>query len=79
MLKGVFLDLSGVLYEGRSPLPGAVDAVRQLQSSDLVLRFVTNSARKNRQQLLNDLSAMGFALRPEQLFSAPMATADWLR
>lgn len=79
MLQGVFLDLSGVLYEGKTALPGAVDAVRRLQSSDLVLRFVTNSARKNRQQLLNDLSAMGFALRPEQLFSAPMAAADWLR
>ncbi|MBQ0753021.1 MAG: HAD-IIA family hydrolase [Gammaproteobacteria bacterium] len=79
MLKGVFLDLSGVLYEGQTPLPGAVDAVRRLQSSDLVLRFVTNSARKNRHQLLDDLSAMGFALRPEQLFSAPLATADWIR
>jgi HAD superfamily hydrolase (TIGR01458 family) len=79
MLEGVFLDLSGVLYEGHTPLLGAVDAVRRLQSSDLVLRFVTNSARKNRQQLLNDLAAMGFAVRPEQLFSAPMATADWLR
>ena len=79
MLRGLFLDLSGVLYEGSQPLPGAVDAVRQLQQSSLQLRFVTNTARKNRQQILADLAVMGFAIEPEQLFTAPAAAASWVR
>lgn len=79
MLRGLFLDLSGVLYEGSQPLPGAVDAVRQLQQSSLQLRFVTNTSRKNRQQILADLAAMGFAIEPEQLFTAPAAAASWVR
>jgi HAD superfamily hydrolase (TIGR01458 family) len=79
MLRGLFLDLSGVLYEGSQPLPGAVDAVRQLQQSSLQLRFVTNTSRKNRRQILADLSAMGFAIEPEQLFTAPSAAASWVR
>lgn len=79
MLRGLFLDLSGVLYEGSQPLPGAVDAVRQLQQSSLQLRFVTNTSRKNRQQILADLAAMGFAIEPEQLFTAPAAAASWIR
>ena len=79
MLRGLFLDLSGVLYEGSQPLPGAVDAVRQLQQSSLQLRFVTNTSRKNRQQILADLAAMGFTIEPEQLFTAPAAAASWVR
>lgn len=79
MLKGVFLDLSGVLYEGPEPLPGAVDAVARLQASGLVLRFVTNTSRRGRQQLLADFDAMGFAIDPSQLVTAPSVTADWLR
>lgn len=79
MLRGLFLDLSGVLYEGSEPLPGAVDAVQQLQQSSLQLRFVTNTSRKNRQQILGDLAAMGFAIEPRQLFTAPAAAASWVR
>lgn len=79
MLRGLFLDLSGVLYEGSQPLPGAVDAVRRLQQSPLQLRFVTNTSRKNRQQILADLASMGFAIEPEQLFTAPAAAASWVR
>src|SRR5690606_3564011 len=79
MLKGVFLDLSGVLYEGPEPLPGAVDAVSRLQASGLVLRFVTNTSRRGRRQLLADFESMGFAIEPSQLVTAPSVTADWLR
>lgn len=79
MLRGLFLDLSGVLYEGSQPLPGAIDAVRQLQQSSLQLRFVTNTSRKNRQQILADLAAMGFTIEAGQLFTAPAAAASWVR
>ena len=79
MLKGVFLDLSGVLYEGPTPLPGAVDAVARLQASGLLLRFVTNTSRRGRRQLLADFDNMGFAIDQSQLVTAPSVTADWLR
>ncbi|KAF0809135.1 hypothetical protein A167_02049 [Alcanivorax sp. S71-1-4] len=41
MLKAVFLDLAGVLYEGRRAIPRAWEAVARLQASSLTLRFVT--------------------------------------
>ncbi|HET9679909.1 MAG TPA: TIGR01458 family HAD-type hydrolase [Gammaproteobacteria bacterium] len=79
MLKGLFIDLSGVLYEGDRAMPGAVEAVQRLQQSDMTLRFVTNTSRRNRQQLLDDLYRLGFELAPEQLISAPVAAARWLQ
>lgn len=78
-MKAVFLDLSGVLYEGTRPLPGALQAVERLQRSPLTLRFLTNTSRRNRHQILSDLHRMGFSLDPTQLFTAPAAAARWLK
>lgn len=79
MINGIFLDLSGVLYEGSNALAGAVNAVARLQDSPLTLRFLTNTSRRSRTQLLDDLAAMGFKLNASQLFTAPAAAASWLR
>ncbi|MCE9687634.1 TIGR01458 family HAD-type hydrolase [Shewanella sp. AS16] len=73
MFKAVFVDLSGVLYEGKRVLPGAVAAVNRLQQSPLTVRFVTNTSRMNRGQILHGLQEMGFSLESRQLFTAPDA------
>lgn len=78
-MQGVFLDLSGVLYEGTRSLPGALQAVTRLQASPLTLRFLTNTSRRSRNQILSDLNRMGFSLDPTQLFTAPAAAARWLK
>lgn len=79
MLRGLFLDLSGVLYGGDKALPGAVRAVERLQRSSLQLRFVTNTSRRNSQQVLADLHRLGFCVDAQQLFTAPAAAASWVR
>src|SRR5690606_23194198 len=79
MLNGIFLDLSGVLYEGSTPIPGSLEAVARLQAAPLTLRFLTNTSRRSRQQLLADLAGMAFQLDANQLFTAPAAAAGWLR
>ena len=78
VLKAVFLDLAGVLYEGRRAIPGAREAVARLQASSLTLRFVTNTSRRSRAQLLDDLAQLGFDIAPETLFTAPLAARQWL-
>ncbi|AJD48008.1 HAD family hydrolase [Isoalcanivorax pacificus W11-5] len=77
-LKAVFLDLAGVLYEGRRAIPGAQDAVARLQASPLTLRFVTNTSRRSRAQVLDDLAQLGFDIAPDTLFTAPLAARQWL-
>jgi HAD superfamily hydrolase (TIGR01458 family) len=78
MIKGLLLDLSGVLYDGDTPIPGAVEAVARAQSSGLELRFVTNTSQKTRAGLLQHLRALGFALEEKQLFTAVDAARQWL-
>jgi len=73
MFKAIFFDLSGVLYDGKKVIPGAVEAVLKAQQSELEVRFVTNTSRMSRTQILSGLQNMGFELSPEQLFTAPAA------
>lgn len=79
MLKALFIDLSGVLYEGSKVISGAVAAIKKARASQLQLRFVTNTSRKTRAQLLSDLKNLGFELQEEELFTAPIAVHAWLQ
>ena len=78
-LKAVCLDLSGVLYQGPTALPGAREALEILRSSGLPLRFVTNTSQRNRLQILSDLEALTLDIHPSELFTAPQAAHDYLK
>lgn len=73
LIKGVLLDLSGVLYVDREPLPGALNAMQRLQQSGLPIRFVTNTTRSPRRAILSRLADMGFSIADDALFTAPQA------
>lgn len=79
MIKGVLLDLCGVLYVGSRALPGALKAVAELERSGLAVRFVTNSSRSTRRLIWEKLTRMGFAIPPEHIYTAPMAVRRYLR
>lgn len=78
MIDGVLLDLSGVLYVGTTPLPRAPAALRRLQQSGLPLRFVTNTTRTPRTEIVQMLQQMGLPIDAAQLYTAPMAARDYL-
>jgi HAD superfamily hydrolase (TIGR01458 family) len=79
MVKALFIDLSGVLYTGKQAVPGAVPAIARARASGLQLRFVTNTSRRTRTQILKDLKALGFELKEKELFTAPVAAHAWLK
>jgi HAD superfamily hydrolase (TIGR01458 family) len=78
MLKGVLLDLAGVLYEGEKALPGAADAVARLRDAGLPLRFVTNTTRSTKRMVLERLASLGFRLEEGELFAPAQAARAWL-
>lgn len=79
MVRGVLLDISGVLYQDDAPLPGAVAAVRALQEAGVALRLVTNTSRRTAEAIFFDLKRMGFAIEEGQLYTAPRAMLDYLQ
>ncbi|HEY6008016.1 MAG TPA: TIGR01458 family HAD-type hydrolase [Geobacteraceae bacterium] len=72
-MNGILIDLSGTIHQGKTALPGAVAAIRRLQETDIPLRFVTNTSRKTRQMLHDDLGRFGIQVPLEHVFTAPRA------
>lgn len=78
MIRGVLLDLAGVIYDGDHALPGAIDAVAKLHGAGLPLRFVTNTTRKTKRKLLERLARLGLDIKEDELFTPASAARDWL-
>ena len=78
MVDALLLDLSGVLYNGTSLIPGALEAVERAQRSPLAVRFITNTSQKTRASLLARLRDLGFTVEETQLFTAVDAARQWL-
>lgn len=70
MIKGLILDLAGVLYEGNDALPGAPDTLQRLRALGIPMRFVTNTSRRSSATLLAHLRSMGFTIEDHELYSA---------
>jgi len=78
MLRGIVLDVDGVLdYQGEA-CPGAIDAVARLRRQGLALRFLTNSTLHSRASRAARLVAEGFDVSPEEVITASYATARYL-
>jgi HAD superfamily hydrolase (TIGR01458 family) len=78
MARGVLLDLSGTVHVGDKPVPGAVAAVQRLERSGVPVRFVTNTSRRTRKTLYEDLCRMGFEIPLQHIFTAPLAVRRYL-
>ena len=77
-VRGVLLDLSGVLYVGDEALPGAKAAIAALHKSDIPFRLITNTTRSTRRQIAEKLTRLGFDFDEEQIFTPPMAVRQHL-
>ncbi|XP_056221727.1 phospholysine phosphohistidine inorganic pyrophosphate phosphatase isoform X1 [Seriola aureovittata] len=79
-LKGVVLDMCGVLYDSGEgdgvAIPGSIEAVEKLKASDLQLRFCTNETQATREKFVAKLQRLGFDISVSEVFSpAPAAVA----
>lgn len=78
-VRGVLLDLSGVVYEGDHPIPGALEAISRLRDAGLPIRFVTNTTRKPRRSIIRELAAIGLVVADDELFTPVEAAHVWLK
>jgi HAD superfamily hydrolase (TIGR01458 family) len=79
MVRAVLFDLSGVLYVGGKAVPGAVQALQKLQAAGVPHRFLTNVTRTPSNELIARLTALGFRITSEGLFSAPIAARNYIK
>ena len=75
---GLLIDLDGTVWEDGALLPGAAKAIESLREAKIPFRFLTNTTRKPRSQLVDELEALGIESGVDECFNAPAAAAAWL-
>ncbi len=77
-VRAVLVDIDGVLTVSWRPLPGAVEALRQIREAGLAVLLVTNTTSRTRASIAETLADAGFPLSAEDILTAPAATAAYL-
>ena len=78
-IKGILFDLDGVLYIGSHVIDGAIEAVKKIQNSGILCRFVTNTSTLSLASLQQKINTLGFSIPANQIISAPQATLLYLK
>jgi phospholysine phosphohistidine inorganic pyrophosphate phosphatase len=78
MIRGLLLDLEGVLYESGHIIPGAADAVRELADAGLKIRYLTNTTTRSRRAIVEGLRSISVFVDPQHLFTPSAAASRFL-
>lgn len=72
---GLLIDLDGVVWIGREPVPGSVEALRTLQGAGKRIVFVTNNPGRLPEAYAERLQGLGVEVGAEQIVTAGTAVA----
>jgi 4-nitrophenyl phosphatase len=78
-LRGLLIDLDGVVYTGRRPIPGAADFLAQARRRGLRLLLVTNNSTTSPTQVAERLRAMQIDVRPDEILTSAQAAVGFVR
>lgn len=78
-VRGVLLDLDGVVYVGDEPVAGAAATVEWLAREGIPYLFLTNTTSRPRASIAQKLRNMGLAADADQILTPAVAAAEWLR
>lgn len=70
--------MDGVIYRGKSIIPGADEFIAKLRKNKIPFRFLTNNSQRTRRDVALKLRRMGIEAEAEDVFTCAMATARFL-
>jgi HAD superfamily hydrolase (TIGR01458 family) len=73
------IDINGVLYTDDTPIAGAAETIDYLRDNNFSFRFISNATQSCRATLHKKLKRFGFDIREKELFTAPLATARYIK
>ncbi len=78
-VRGLLIDLDGVLVLRGTPIAGAGGALTSLRAAGVPFAIVTNTSLVSRQTLARQMTAAGVPLDPNRILTAASATASYVR
>jgi HAD superfamily hydrolase (TIGR01458 family) len=76
--KGFLIDIDGVLTIGGRPIEGAVNLIAELGVHGIPFRCISNTTRRSRTMIANELSDQGFSIPASALFTPPAAAIAYM-
>ena len=73
------LDLDGVVYRGRTVIPGACESIERLRSSGPGVVFLTNNATRTREAIARRLVDMGILCNAGDVISSAYAASVYIK
>ncbi|HUZ00439.1 MAG TPA: TIGR01458 family HAD-type hydrolase [Thermomicrobiaceae bacterium] len=77
--RAALIDVDGVLHLDDVAVPGAVDALGALRADGVAFRLLTNTTVRSRGSLGGQLRRLGFDVADEQIITAGVAAATFVR
>ncbi len=78
-IGGVLFDIDGVLVTSWKPIDGAAQTLRTLSDQQIASAYLTNTTTRTRVQIAELLTEAGMAVRPDEVITAAVLTADFVR
>ncbi len=78
-VDAALIDIDGVLTVGWQVIPGTPTAVERVRDAGLQVVFLTNTTTRSRASIATTLATSGVQVRPDEILTAPVATAAYLR
>ena len=78
-IKGLLVDLEGVVYEGDKLIDGAIETISKLLSHDFKIKYLTNTTTTPRKLIFNKLSQFKLPLIESDIFSPSIAANIFLK
>src|SRR5512145_2426054 len=78
-MRGILLDLDGVLYNSEEPIVGAAETIQWIKAGKIPHLYVTNTTSRGRSVLIEKFRRFGIEADPSQIMSPCVAAAEWLR
>jgi HAD superfamily hydrolase (TIGR01458 family) len=77
-MRGVLIDLDGVVWESDQVVAGAPEVIDWLHSAGIPHLFVTNTTSRPRRLIAAKLAQLGMDVAAEQILTPPIAATTWL-
>ena len=78
-VKGCLFDLDGTIYQSGAIIAGAIETLQRLRKAKIPYRFITNTTRKPRSEIVAYLAELGISSTLEDCLTPPVAAAFWLK
>ena len=77
-IRGLLIDLEGVLYQNGRVIEGAIETIRNLQATGTAFRFLTNTTTISRNRVVSAMTDMGFDVDAAAVFTPAIAAGQFL-